>query len=46
VAAKVAAAVMRAASAKGLATLGLPADPEAYVTAWQYVPEYRAYVPA
>ena len=46
VAAKVAAAVMRAAAAEGVATVALPADVECMVEDWQYVPRYRRYVPA
>jgi malate dehydrogenase (oxaloacetate-decarboxylating) len=44
VAVHVAAAVMRAATADGLATHPLPDDPEGFATEWQYVPQYRSYV--
>lgn len=46
VAVKVAAAVMRAAHADGVATAPLPDDLEAHIARWQYVPRYRPYVPA
>ena len=46
VAAQVAAAVWHAAAVEGVATVRVPPDPKAHVTAWQYVPEYRPYVPA
>jgi malate dehydrogenase (oxaloacetate-decarboxylating) len=45
VAVKVAAAVMRAAAADGVARKELPAEPEAGIAEWQYVPAYRQYVP-
>jgi malate dehydrogenase (oxaloacetate-decarboxylating) len=46
VAVQVAAAVMRAAHAEGVATVPLPDDLEASIAKWQYVPRYRPYVPA
>ncbi len=46
VAVKVAAAVMRAATADGVARKELPAAPEADIAGWQYVPAYRPYMPA
>jgi len=46
VAAQVAAAVMRAAAREHENTVELPADPEAYASAWQYVPRYYHYEPA
>lgn len=46
VAAKVAAAVMCAAAAEGVAPVALPGEVERTVEDWQYVPRYRRYVPA
>lgn len=46
VAAKVAAAVVRAAAADGVAQEDLPDGLESAIADWQYVPAYREYVPA
>jgi len=46
VAVQVAAAVMRAAAAEGVAGADLPDDPETRIADWQYLPQYRPYVPA
>jgi malate dehydrogenase (oxaloacetate-decarboxylating) len=42
----VAAAVMQAAAEENLASVGLPADPHAYVEGWQYRARYEPYEPA
>jgi len=46
VAIRVAAATWRAAAAEGVAAVSPPPDAEAHIAVWQYVPEYRPYVPA
>ncbi len=46
VAARVAAAVIRACDAQSLCGIAVPDDPERTVADWQFAPRYRPYVPA